>query len=518
MPAPHTTTNPTNPIGAADTTGAESGPVLLQLPVAELTAHPANLRFDLGDVSSLAASITEHGLIEPVIVAPLADGSGYRIVAGHRRTAAVQHAGLITIAAVIRPDLTTRGDATSVEHLGTMLAENTQRDDLTIDEINSGIVQLAAFPGMTPTRLARTTGRSADQVKHALAAATLPEDVRPLVHAETMTLQDAVALAEFEDDPATYARLLAKISTAGPGRASYLISDERRKQSTKAEKAAALAALRNGGCTSVPAPASWQFPHHTRMQPLTNLRTSTGKKITALTHRKCAGHAAFLRVSDYQPEGHRVTVTYVCTDPETHYHVLIEDYPRRDVEPDPTDAEAAAQAEEQERIRSEWASASDQRRDWLTTLLRGKKIPDELARAALKAHTGRTSEVYELLTGQPVPDDPARDADDAAESVYAELVAREPVARLHRHTVAYLITEHEHAARRFDPTDRAPWNADRVADWLRLLARIGYELTDADRAATAAWPPEPTDHDGDSRSGSEAAENDGSTTEPEGAS
>jgi hypothetical protein len=149
-------------------------------------------------------------------------------------------------------------------------------------------------------------------------------------------------------------------------------------------------------------------------------------------------------------------------------------------------------------------------------LLRGKKIPDELARAALNAHTGRTTEVCELLTGQPIRDDPTCDADDAAEALYAELVAREPVARLHRHTVAYLITEHEHAARRFDPTDRAAWNADQVADWLRLLARIGYPLTDADRAVTAGWPPATGDHD--AQSDNEAADDDESGADAEGVS
>lgn len=89
------------------------------------------------------------------------------------------------------------------------------------------------------------------------------------------------------------------------------------------------------------------------MQPLTNLRTPTGKKVTALTHRRCGGHAAFLRVSDYQPEGQRVTVTYVCTDPETHGHVLVEDYPRRNTEPVLTDAEAVARAERDEQVRSD---------------------------------------------------------------------------------------------------------------------------------------------------------------------
>jgi ParB family chromosome partitioning protein len=74
---------------------------LLDLPIESLTAHPANLRFDLGDVSALTESIREVGLIEPIIVAPLSEG-GYRIVAGHRRTAACQHAGLATVTAPSR--------------------------------------------------------------------------------------------------------------------------------------------------------------------------------------------------------------------------------------------------------------------------------------------------------------------------------------------------------------------------------------------------------------------------------
>jgi hypothetical protein len=286
--------------------------------------------------------------------------------------------------------------------------------------------------------------------------------VRALVATEALTLDQAAELAEFEDDPKTY------------------------KRETNTEKANVLAELRECQVRVVGAPTLWDFPGRTRMQPVTNLTTSAGKKITRSGHARCAGHAAFLRIEQYQPAGKRITVNYVCTDPEDHGHALAEQHTGRQAGPTLTEEEAAVKADADEATRLAWAAAGDARWQWLVSMFRAKQLPDELARAALGAEEPHNPKrVVHLLSGSPV----AQDADhhQVAEA-YDRLVSKEPVARLHRHTVAYYVAGFESQTDRFDPTEPGAWFGQRVADWLRLLVSIGYELSDTEQLVTTTWP------------------------------
>jgi len=76
---------------------------IVNLRLAEV--HPAadNVRADVGDVTELAASIAEVGVLEPLIVVPASgNGGGYTIVVGHRRLAAAKVAGIPTVPVIIR--------------------------------------------------------------------------------------------------------------------------------------------------------------------------------------------------------------------------------------------------------------------------------------------------------------------------------------------------------------------------------------------------------------------------------
>ena len=118
-------------------------------------------------------------------------------------------------------------------------------------------------------------------------------------------------------------------------------------------------------------------------------------------------------------------------------------------------------------------------------LFGAKQLPEPVARAALGAQPPRNcARVNHLLSGSPVGDDDHR----AIEATYAALLAKEPVARLHRHTVAYHVAEVESDAYRLDPTEPRSWGGRQVADWLRLLASIGYELSPAEQTVTETWP------------------------------
>lgn len=168
---------------------------LPELSIDVIRPHGANPRRTVGNVDDLAASITAHGLLEPLVVAPM-NGSEYRLIAGHRRLAAAKQAGIRAVPALLRTDLDT-----PPAQLEAMLVENTQRTDLTIAEEAAAYAQLVAFPGYTPTKAAKQTGRSVKTVKSRIAIAALPEKTLEKVHAGSITLTDAEALAGFAGEP-----------------------------------------------------------------------------------------------------------------------------------------------------------------------------------------------------------------------------------------------------------------------------------------------------------------------------
>jgi ParB family chromosome partitioning protein len=98
-------------------------PALVHLDPRDLAAHPANVRTSLDDIDSLAASIRQVGVLEPLVVVPLDEG-GHRILAGHRRAAAAIQADLALVPCIERADL-----ADSDQHIA-MLVENIRRQNL----------------------------------------------------------------------------------------------------------------------------------------------------------------------------------------------------------------------------------------------------------------------------------------------------------------------------------------------------------------------------------------------------
>ncbi|MFT4047955.1 MAG: ParB/RepB/Spo0J family partition protein [Solimonas sp.] len=102
---------------------------LEQIRVIDLLASEANPRFELTAIEELGASIAAWGIIEPLIVQKKR-GGGYTIIAGHRRAAAAQLAGLEAVPCIVRPDT----DAAMLH-----LIENTQREALTPLETALGV-------------------------------------------------------------------------------------------------------------------------------------------------------------------------------------------------------------------------------------------------------------------------------------------------------------------------------------------------------------------------------------------
>lgn len=152
--------------------------------------------FDDDALSELADSIKEHGVLQPLIVRPLADGS-YQLVAGERRWRASRLAGLSEVPVIVRA-------LTDAEVAVIALIENLQREDLNPIEEAEGISRLIEEYSFTQEQAAEKLGKSRSAVTNTLRLMALPERVRGLVsdeflsagHARTLLGLDNKALIE----------------------------------------------------------------------------------------------------------------------------------------------------------------------------------------------------------------------------------------------------------------------------------------------------------------------------------
>ncbi len=153
-------------------------------------------------LNELAASIREHGILQPILVTP--DGDGYRVIAGNRRLKATIRAGLRTIPALVK----TQVDEHRQFFLN--LVENVQRVDLTGKERVEAIRLLAAS-GLGVREISRGTGISPGTISRWLRIADRPILARALEE-ERLDIARAMTLAPVKDE-ADLARLIASAPT-----------------------------------------------------------------------------------------------------------------------------------------------------------------------------------------------------------------------------------------------------------------------------------------------------------------
>lgn len=148
---------------------------LLELPVALIKPNPNQPRthFDADALTALAASIEASGVVQPLLVRPLADGS-YELVAGERRWRAAQQAGLEKVPAVVR-------DQAEPERLQAALIENMVREDLNPVEEAKACSALVEDLGLTKEELARRVGRSRPAISNLIRLLELPDEALELL-------------------------------------------------------------------------------------------------------------------------------------------------------------------------------------------------------------------------------------------------------------------------------------------------------------------------------------------------
>jgi ParB family transcriptional regulator, chromosome partitioning protein len=158
--------------------------------------------FDADDLAELVHSVREFGVLQPVVVRDVGDGT-YELIMGERRTRAAREAGLTSIPAVIRD--------TADEHLlRDALLENLHRSELNPLEEASAYQQLLSDFGITQEELANRIGRSRPQISNTIRLLKLPVPVQQRVAAGVLTAGHARAILSLED-PQAMQRLADKI-------------------------------------------------------------------------------------------------------------------------------------------------------------------------------------------------------------------------------------------------------------------------------------------------------------------
>lgn len=169
--------------------GQIAGEGVVRLPCASIRPSPFQPRreFSVNELTELAGSIRSHGVIQPILVRPVA--GGYELIAGERRWRAAQQAGLDEVPALVRP-------MDDREAAVIALVENVQRENLHFLEEAEAYDRLVRQFGLTQAEVAARVGRSQGAVANRLRLLRLPEEVRELISREMISERHARALLQ----------------------------------------------------------------------------------------------------------------------------------------------------------------------------------------------------------------------------------------------------------------------------------------------------------------------------------
>ena len=183
----------------------EDGLSTVTLPLEEIVPNRDQPRkeFDEAALAELAESIAQHGVLQPLLVRPMPDGT-YQLVAGERRWRASRMAGLTEVPVVIR-------EMTEREAAELALIENLQREDLNPMEEALGYQRLMESYGMTQEQAAQVVNKSRPAVANALRLLQLPQPVAEMVSAGVLSAGAARTVLAFPDEAAQVAAATAAV-------------------------------------------------------------------------------------------------------------------------------------------------------------------------------------------------------------------------------------------------------------------------------------------------------------------
>lgn len=166
---------------------------VLEITLSQLRPNPYQPRkhFDDDSINDLAASIKEHGVIQPIIVRQVL--KGYEIIAGERRWRASQKSGRATIPAVVR-------NFTDQQVMEIALIENVQREDLNAMEVAIAYQNLVDTFSLTQEELSAKVGKSRSHIANFLRLLQLPAKIKDYVSRGTLSMGHARAIVGMKDE------------------------------------------------------------------------------------------------------------------------------------------------------------------------------------------------------------------------------------------------------------------------------------------------------------------------------
>ncbi len=169
-----------------DNNTSDGTSIMLRVSEIEPNRSQPRRHFDENSLAELADSIQQHGVLQPLVVRPLATG-GYQIIAGERRWRACRMANIPEVPAIVR-------EMSDQEVMEIALIENLQREDLNAMEEAAGYQSLMEQYGLTQEEVAARVGKSRSSITNTLRLLHLPAPVADMVKEGVLSAGHARAL------------------------------------------------------------------------------------------------------------------------------------------------------------------------------------------------------------------------------------------------------------------------------------------------------------------------------------
>lgn len=436
---------------------------------------------------ALVDSVGELGVLEP-ITAVVADDGRLLVRFGHRRTLAAIAAGLDTVPVYVR----TNDDLSDHAEIRRVIAqhdENTHRSGLSAGDEVHVVEQLVAF-GLSADDIAAQARIAGDRVDVALTVSRSKLASKSAEKYDALTLDQAAAIAEFDDD-AEVAKALIVTALEDPTRFAHALQQRRDDRMQKIVHAAAVKELEDAGVTIVD-PPGWESK--TKATRLDYLVDAKGKNITAKGHATCPDHVAWVQLSwswSKSEDGSdqrviKAYVTYGCNAPAKNGHKDRYGSSSSTAAADMTPAEREKAKAERRLVidnNKAWASAEVVRRDWLREFAQRKTPPKGAASFIAQALAGERmwlsdyrvpAIVLELLGG-------CTSSNSSLEEHVEQLLKGATENRAQVIALAQILAAIEAT------TSQQTWRGDGTTSiggrYLRFLESAGYALSDVEKFA-----------------------------------
>jgi ParB/RepB/Spo0J family partition protein len=278
--------------------------ITIELPLERLHLPEDNVRADVGDVTELAKSIEQQGIIEPIIVTPRDGQTGYLVVCGSRRVAAAAVAGVKTVPAIVR-------EFTEEERIQVMIVENLQRSNLTPLEEGRAFQRLADLP-MSQRAIAEKLSVSQGHVSKRIALLALPQVAHDALDSGGITIEQAIELAKIGNAKAVTKAV--KDALAYPGAAANTIASAVRDATNARTRDKKIADLQAEGKAAVAMRTTWQAPKGHAIVGNTMYVARDRVNMEPAKHRKLACHVTGVHTDYYG----KIELTDLCNDPAKH--------------------------------------------------------------------------------------------------------------------------------------------------------------------------------------------------------